>query len=149
MIRVDALRHLLAETRSRNTGIILIDEGPVFALSWMEVFFPQWNSRHGAGWRERVITEWAKRLDAVVRLDADDMVLAQRIRTRAKWHPVKDLPYSEIRRFTARFREAFDRVLAELTAMGNVEVIDVRTDSRAADCVSRTGAALREVLHER
>jgi hypothetical protein len=124
MIRLAALRHALDRAVAAGGRLIVLDEGPVFALTWFDVF----HSRDDAAWRQwrrRAIEEWAGRLHVVARLDAEDRVLAQRIRTRAKPHPVKQSPDGEIFRFLARFRRAFDRVIAELTDAGAVRVISL------------------------
>jgi hypothetical protein len=125
MIRLGALRHALERAATRGVRLIVLDEGPVFALSWLDVFHPRYDDPVWNQWRARTLREWAHRLDAVVRIDADDQVLAQRIRSRAKPHPVKLSPDHEIFHFLRRFRRAFDRVIAELAAAGPVRVLDL------------------------
>jgi thymidylate kinase len=132
MIRLGALRHALDRSLHNGVRLVVLDEGPVFALSWLDVFHPRYDDPVWNQWRARMLQHWAQRLDVVVRVDDDDDVLAHRIRTRAKAHPVKHSPDQEIFRFLRRFRKAFDRVIAELATAGSVQVIDLAQ--------SRTGA---------
>jgi hypothetical protein len=149
MIRVEALR--LGADRALAPGwrVHVIDEGPVFGLAWLEVFF----GRHDAAftrWRHAVLRDWSARLGAVIRLDADDEVLARRIRARPQAHPVKADPDRAIASFIARYRRAFDRVLAELRAAGPVPVVDLRTDrSPDEQAAASVHGALEETLHGR
>jgi hypothetical protein len=132
MIRLDALRRVVRR-EVRREGTLLLDEGPVFALSWLEVVFRRNGDPTLAAWRRRIVADWASLLDAVVRLDASDAAIAHRIRTRAKSHPVKHAADAEIYRFTAEFRRAFDLVLGDLAAAGSLEVMQLDTEGEPLD----------------
>jgi hypothetical protein len=148
MVRIGALRRAVEATPRATDDIILVEEGAVFGLAWLEVNYRRSPGDELAEWRRRAAAEWAATLDVVVRLDAEDGVLARRIRTRAKSHQVKHSPDSEIRDFTARYRRAFDRVIADLAGHGRVSVLHLRTDvGAAADDALRLDAALEEVLN--
>lgn len=122
MIRLGALRQVVEDESSRHR-VLLLDEGPVFALSWLDMFFARNGDQVPAAWRRRVIEDWAKLLDVVVFIDATDITLANRIRTRDKPHMVKDLPDAEIFGFSAGFRRAFERAIAELAHAGGGHVV--------------------------
>ncbi|HXM37882.1 MAG TPA: hypothetical protein VN908_04380 [Gemmatimonadales bacterium] len=143
MVRLGALRRVV-HREAKNHRIIILDEGPVFALSWLEVFFARNGDRVPAAWRRRVIADWALLLDVVVFIDASDVTLAERIRTREKDHMMKDLPDEEIYGFSAGFRKAFDRVIAELTKAGHLVVDALSTDRSAPQqSAARLMAALK------
>lgn len=131
--RVDTLHQLMVRPTPAPAGhITLLDEGPVFALTWFLVF--QHDSvRRGylARWWHEAIERWAHILDVVVFLDAPDAVLAERIRTREKPHMVKECTEHEIARFLAAFRTAFDEVLARLTARDGVRLLTIETERRS------------------
>lgn len=127
MVRLGALRRAVRRESQRHR-VILLDEGPVFALSWLDVFFARNGDRVPAAWRRRVVADWSLLLDVVVFIDASDTTLAQRIRTREKPHMVKDSPDHEIYGFSAGFRKAFDGVIAELSRAGHVIVDALNTD---------------------
>jgi adenylate kinase family enzyme len=146
MIRLAALRRAVERAREGGSPTILLDEGPVFGLSWLEVFFASDHDARRAEWRRRTLSEWAFALDAVVRMDADDEAIKRRIRTRRKPHMVKHLPDEGIDQFTGRFRDAFDRIIAHLEACGPVEVRHVPSfDGQAADDAERVRAALQDI----
>jgi len=79
-------------------------------------------------------------------IDASDSTLAQRIRTREKDHMVKDRPDHEIYGFSAGFRKAFDRVVAEISRAGHLVVDALRTDRDPED---ETAARLMARLQTR
>ena len=145
MVRVEALERSLAQLDDPRTRSVVLDEGPVFALGWMEVFYPGNGTRAIAPWRRHAIAAWRDALDAIVFLDAPDTTLIRRIRTRPKPHMVKDWPDADIRDFTARFRTAFVHALAELAEARPIPVHTLRTDCRApADVAARILALLEE-----
>lgn len=131
MIRLGALRRVVRD-EARKHRVILLDEGPVFALSWLDFFFAR-NGDRAVSWRRRAVADWASLLDVVVFIDASDSTLAQRIRTREKDHMVKDSSDAEIYGFAAGFRKAFDRVIAEIAKAGHLVVDALRTDRGAKD----------------
>jgi hypothetical protein len=141
MIRLDALRRVLRREKSRHR-IILLDEGPVFAISWLDLCFAKRGVATPAKWRRRALAKWASLLDSVIFLDARDQTLAGRLRTRAKKHIMMKGSDTAIRRFTNGFREAFDKVIAELGHSGHLVVAQVRTDGRLNQSAARLKAAL-------
>jgi len=88
IIRLRTLHRLLQRQRAAGTRLVLLDEGPVFALAWLQVYGRDRlrNAAMAAWWRDTA-REWARALDVVVLLDAPDAVLASRVRERAKPHP--------------------------------------------------------------
>lgn len=132
MIRLGALFRVVEEESTRHR-VLLLDEGPVFALSWLDMFFARNGERVPASWRRRVIADWASLLDVVVFIDASDLTLAHRIRTREKPHAVKHLPDEEIFGFSAGFRRAFERAISELAEVGHIVVDSLRTDTGPLD----------------
>lgn len=145
MIRLGALRRAVRREAAKHR-VILLDEGPVFALSWLDVFFKRNGDRVPAGWRRRVVADWSLLLDVVVFIDASDVTLAERIRTREKPHIVKHLPDAEIHGFAAGFRKAFDRVIADLARAGHL-VVDALNTDRAP--VEQNATRLMATLQQR
>ncbi|MGH7531140.1 MAG: hypothetical protein ACREMN_12210 [Gemmatimonadales bacterium] len=145
MIRLGALRRVVRREAPRHR-ILLLDEGPVFALSWLDVFFTRNGDRVPASWRRRTIADWALLLDLVVFLDASDLTLAQRIRSRSKTHPVKDHSDAEISGFSARFRQAFERAIGELSRAGHLAVDVLSTEG---DALEHSAARLLAALKQR
>lgn len=141
MVRLDTLRRVLRREQKRHR-IILLDEGPVFGISWLDLAFAQRGAQAPAKWRRRAIARWSALLDSVIFLDARDRTLAGRIRTRAKKHRMMKGSDVAIRRFARGFRKAFDKVIAELSGTGDLAVDQVRTDGH----LNRSTARLRATL---
>jgi len=129
MIRLDALRGVLRSMPQRH-DLILLDEGPVFALGWLDLRLAGRRATAPVAWHRRALAEWAKLLDGVIFIDAPDTTLAHRIRTRAKRHRMRKGSDAAISRFAGGFRRAFDRVVAELHRHGRLGVDVLVTDSR-------------------
>jgi hypothetical protein len=147
MVRLGALQLAVERTASGQDRWIVFDEGPVFGLTWLDVFFGRNGDPGWSEWRCETLRAWSDRLDAVVRLDAADPVLAHRIRARLQDHMVKDRSDDEIFAFLERFRQAYDRVLAELSAGGGPIVMHLQTDASAPiGGVPRLRATIEEAL---
>jgi energy-coupling factor transporter ATP-binding protein EcfA2 len=146
MSRLVALRRVLSRATRGGETVIVLDEGPVFALAWLEVFYAANGARCRNDWRRRARADWAGRLAGVVRLDAEDPALARRIRTRAKPHMVKDLPDTGISDFTARFRVAYDRVIADMATAGLPVRTLPSTDGAVVDDTVRLRDAIRVTI---
>lgn len=146
LARLDALHDSLRTTHWNGTPLVLLDEGPIYTLSWLQVIGHERfrGSPPPAVWR-RTLERWARSLDAVVILDAPDTVLSDRIRTRAKPHLLKDGTAWELSAFATAYRLAFERVLINLKAMGGPPVL--RLD--CADGTDQLGDRLLTVLRER
>jgi hypothetical protein len=147
MVRLGALQLAVERTANGQDRWIVLDEGPVFGLTWLDVFFGRNGDPGWSEWRRETLSAWSERLDAVVRLDAADPVLAHRIRARIQDHMVKDRSDEEIFAFLERFRQAYDRVLAELSAGGRPIVMHLQTDASAPiGGVPRLRATIEEAL---
>jgi hypothetical protein len=150
MLRVDAMRGAVDRIAAQEDGVLLADEGPVFALAWFDVFFARNGARGWSEWKHRVVREWAHRLALVIYLDAPDEVLAARIRARAKPHLVKERSDADIAAFVASFRGAFDRVLTLFGTTAGVPVVRWPVDDRPpTDSARQLHHAISRVLHGR
>ncbi len=124
--------------RAKNCRALLFDEGPVYMLARILVFGGKNIETGGfARWWWHAIAEWAATLDLVVWLDAPDDVLARRIHTRPQWHPFQGAGDEDLAPFLHSYREAFTRVLAELTAARGPQLWTVATDGGSADLTAR------------
>lgn len=132
VIRLGALGRLLGRESSGRHRFLLLDEGTVFALAKLRAFGRAAGEEQSA----RMFERWAPRLDAVVWLDAPDEVLARRIRGREKPHRMKACSDEEISAFLARYRHAYERVLAELSAGRGLKVIRVNTDGATPEQIA-------------
>lgn len=133
IVRLRALHRRLAAANGRR-DVLIFDEGPIFALTWLRGFGHQaFRSQLSADWWRAVLLDWAGAMDAIVVLDAPDSLLSRRIRARPVAHEVKDFPDSEISLWMARFRSAHEWVLTELTRLGGPVVLRMSTAEEQAD----------------
>ncbi|HYG79726.1 MAG TPA: AAA family ATPase [Pyrinomonadaceae bacterium] len=136
IVRLSALHQLLGRESSKNYRTLLLDEGTIFALVKLLAFSDSaksngngnGRSNHLDAWTQSLLNRWARRLDAVIWLDAPDEVLAERIRSRGKAHRVKDKTDQEIYAFLARYRDSYERVISELNARHGLKVIRFSTE---------------------
>jgi broad-specificity NMP kinase len=136
MVRLRALLHSLRYLE-RNRAVIF-DEGPVFALAWLRGFgHPVMRSLVADQWWQTAVRSWAGVIDAVVVLDAPDTLLAERIRARPNDHEVKRASDAEISIWMARFREALDWVLTELTREQGPIVVRLETSASTPEQIAR------------
>ena len=146
LIRLRTLRQVVERRRAEHVPLVVLDEGPVFALAWLRLFGHQ--RRRGdalAPWRKQLLEEWAAVLNLVVLVNAPEALLMERIRAREKPHRVKHRTDEEIGAFLAAYRGAFDEVIAALTAQHGVQVVTLDSDGAAID---RTAERLLELLEE-
>jgi O-antigen/teichoic acid export membrane protein/thymidylate kinase len=138
LIRLQALYQVLQRNRSNGHRLVLLEEGPVFGLTWFHVFAHRSVTNGGlTSWWPRALTRWARTLDIVVFLDAPDPVLARRIRTRAQSHPLKDKSDAEMFDFLQRHRAAYRRVVDDLRAHDGPTVLWFRTDEQSTDEIAQ------------
>ena len=144
MLYVRAL-HRRVERSAKDRPIIL-DEGAVYMLARLRVFGGERLESHAFGrWWDAAVQDWAGALTLIIRLDAADAVLINRLRARAQPHPVRGLGDDEIGRFIAAYRGAFDEVIAALRAApGAPELLTFRTDEEPVDRIAETVAPYLE-----
>ena len=132
IVRLNALR-LFVRRRVGGARLVVLDEGPVFALSWLRVFgHPRIQNGRLDPWWRRTLADWAGVLDRVVMLDAPEPVLVSRIRGRQKPHDIfRQMTDAQILDLIARYRTAFDGVLAALTAGGRPELLTLAAEGSA------------------
>jgi adenylate kinase family enzyme len=144
LIRLRTLRQVLGRPRAQQAPLMVLDEGPVFALAWLRLFGHQRRRDDVLAPRlQQALQEWAAALDVVVLVNAPDAVLTERIRTRAKPHRVKHQTDAEIGAFLAAYRGALGDVIAALTAQNGVQVVTLDSDDAVID---RTAERLRDLL---
>ena len=112
--------YILQKEMKKTHQLILLDQGPVYLLTEMRLFGPEYlrseDARHF--WQE-IYCRWATTLDLIVWLDAEDIYLLERIQARAKEHIVKHEPAPVVYDFLARYRSAYDYVISSLKTCTN------------------------------
>jgi broad-specificity NMP kinase len=150
MVRLATLQRALAEAKQAAPQVMLFDEGPIFALAWLRGFGHEiMRSDASQAWWQATLRDWAQLMDAVVVVEANDGLLARRIRTRPHDHEVKEFSDAEIVAWMARFRSALSWVLAGLAAEGGPAVLRVTSDREPPEMLAdRVGAALDRIPYD-
>jgi deoxyadenosine/deoxycytidine kinase len=134
LARLKGWHRVLARQASRSGRIIVLDQGPVFKLSWLSDFGPEGlKCQSSKNWWDNMVKQWAAVLDVVIRLDAADTVLMERINARGKPHAVKGKAEEETHRFLARGRTSIEAVISRLTIDGGPRVLRFDTGQEAPD----------------
>lgn len=137
LARLKGWHHVLARQASRSEGIILLDQGPVFILSWLSEFGPEGLKCQSTGtWWDNMIKQWTAALAVVIHLDAPDAVLMERINARSKSHAVKGKPEQEMHRFLARGRISMEAVISRLAVDGGPRVLRFDTGQESPDQIA-------------
>jgi len=149
LIRLDALDLFLRRLPEHGRSVVVLDEGPVFAFAWLRVLgHPCFRDARQDVWWDRTLTHWAARLDGIVLLDGADPLLVDRLRSRAKSHPLKDSSDEALYEFAAAYRREFAWVIAELTARGGPKVVALESNGAPPEeLAERVLAACQETVH--
>lgn len=132
MIRLECSDRVLQGSRParRHHGVVLFDQGPVYSLMRL---LPEPAMRTVvpddpySRWWQRMLNRWAGLLDVVIVVDARDDVLLERIQSRPKWHPVKDLAPDQARALLADHRARCDTVTAALGVTAGPKIVRIDT----------------------
>lgn len=145
LVRLRTLPRAIALAAAEaEADVILLDEGPVFSLARLSVF-QQANQGEGrlAGAWHAELDRWSGLLDLVIWIDAPDVVLAERIRSRLKRHQIKGATDAEVAVFLERYRQAYREILDRLTTGGRVGMVYLDTSDLAVDVAA--GRVLAEL----
>jgi hypothetical protein len=106
---------VLQKEGRNGSQVIVLDQGPVYLMAEMREFGPEYlKSKDAEKFWNELYCRWAATLDTIVSLDAADMVLMERIQTRAKGHVVKNEPVPLVYNFLARYRRTYDYLVSKL-----------------------------------
>ncbi len=147
IVRLNALR-LYVGRRVAGARVVVLDEGPVFALSWLRVFgHPRLQNGQAEPWWRATYAVWAALLDRLVLLDAPEPALTSRIRERNKPADIfRAMSDEEIGDVVGRYRIGFERVLTGLARAGGPPPVTLATTETTP---GRLGDAVLELLAER
>lgn len=145
--RLRALLNFLDRDELSRYRYVVIDEGAVYTFAWLRVIgHPAFHDTRTQSWRHYVAGLWSATIDEVVRLDAADAVLAQRLRTRTKSHVMSQAPDRAITAFSMRYRTAINDTISLIQQHGRFGVRDFRTDHQSAADIARQILGVREAV---
>jgi shikimate kinase len=135
--RMKAYYPLLGREGSRSYRAVILDEGPIFLLTWLHAFGQdRLKSQVIEKLSQNALDRWAKKMDAIIWLDAPNAVLARRIRERRKPHRVKGETEKEIHKFLSHYRVSYELIISKLTADRGPKVIRFNTEQSSLDQIA-------------
>lgn len=139
MVRVEAGSRMLERRHPRRTAIVF-DQGPIYTLGRLSNVFAPTHNDPLAHWRQAKMRQLAAHIDLVVVLDAPDVVLMRRIRSRSKAHPIKDTPARAAFSALMHDRAVLAVVLGELACQHRPRVLQL--DSSRTTLPNMVGAVV-------
>ncbi len=115
IVRLRTLSWWLSLESSKGYRILPLEEGAVYVLAWLYAL-----GHEGARspvmerWWRAELQRWAATLDVIIWLDAPDVLLAQRIRTRIESHPFANWADQPLYEFFASWRAGYKYVVSQL-----------------------------------
>jgi shikimate kinase len=134
MVYLRGWPRVLRQQASTSGPVILLDHGPVFKLATLSAFGPERLKSPGfEPWWDNMFKQWADTLDIVIRLDAPERVLVERINARNQRHAVKGSSELEAQKFLRRYQMSYEQILAKLTAQGKPRLFHFDTDRASTE----------------
>jgi len=122
--RVAAVEDVVGVREARGAQLVVLDQGPAYTLWRMA---DGCRSRRAAGWWHGQLAAYAQLLDTLVLLDADPLVLYDRLRVRGKDHPgARRLDECSFREDVAEATHGY-RVMAAWLELAGVPVVRLDT----------------------
>ena len=129
MMHITAWHNILKRQIFGSHAAIILDHGPIFLLTQLREFGPEFSrSKVYEKWWQDTLSHWGTTLDLVVWLDAPDSILAERIDSRDKRHPMKHKSNQEKYEFLARYRQSFEDIKANLATYRDLRFMHLQTD---------------------
>jgi thymidylate kinase len=125
----------LERQRSSSQEIILLDEGPVCYLTRMYAFGSKALKTESAkDWWDATCQQWARTLDLVIKLDTDDPILIERIRSREMPQIVKELSDPDALAYMRNHRAAQDYALNKILSQPvSPRLVEYSTTQKSPD----------------
>lgn len=142
---VEGWHRVLTQQDTDTNAVVVLDQGPVFYLATLYGFGPDWlRGEDFERWWSGVFDQWSTILQAVVCLHAPFDILRERIESRETHHIIKESSEREMREFLACYRNAYEHVLCQLRARGELKVVHVST---ARNSMSAVMMQVSDALH--
>jgi thymidylate kinase len=129
MVFLSTLHYVAKRQSSNNHAIIMLDQGPVYMLTWLHMFvLENVKNQRLKRWWENYLNKWASTLDIIIRLEAPDKILIERVYDRNKWHMIKEKTEQDVHDFLARYRRSYEHIISRLTLNGGPRMFSFNTN---------------------
>jgi deoxyadenosine/deoxycytidine kinase len=150
MVYLTVSRRVIQQQATSSPKAIILDQGPVFQLAWLQSFGP--GSRQSPDfeeWWNSTLRQWTSVLDLVIQLDAPNADLLKRIRARNSWHKIQEQPEQRAYLFIEQYRACYGRIISEMMAHGQLKVLCFdTTEATANQIVDEVLTAVQTVRQE-
>jgi adenylate kinase family enzyme len=133
----------LERLAARHSGVVLLDQGPVYLLSVLAFFrAPVFQLPVLSRWWEHLYQKWANIVDVVIQLDTADEVLIERINTRGKWHQMVGKDDETAEEFLEVSRQSLDETIARLCQRNpEMQILKFNTREKTVEQITAELAA--------
>jgi hypothetical protein len=115
VLYLEVLAEALERPKAVDAELCFFDQGPIYHLATIAGPGPTISvPDHLQGWWKVSLDRWASLLSLVVRLDAPDASLVERIDGRERWHYLKGAPQAVVSGDLARIRALYESLVTEL-----------------------------------
>lgn len=128
MVYLKATNYILKKQTVNNHNVTILDQGPVFMLTWLRVFvLNSVRSRRLNKWWDDMLNQLSAQLDMIIRLEAPYKILAERIHERKKTHRIKGQSDQDVYELLTRYQISYDHIITRLTRNGGPKVSSFNT----------------------
>lgn len=110
---------ILRKSADNNCEIILLDQGPIFLMAYLNMFGPKKLYQPNLqGWWNKVNDQWIHNLDLIVYLDATNDILIKRIRNR-RVDLLNGMSDQDANAFLSKYRTVYEQIITRFTSSDN------------------------------
>jgi adenylate kinase family enzyme len=136
LLYVSEWNRYLRDRREHRLGIVVLDQGPVFALARLLWSEKPVTTRPGfQAWVREMVERWSDELDLMVWLDAPNRVLLERINWREQRHDAKHRSTEEALELLDSHHRAYRRLHDLLAELARPPVLRFDTSARSPDAL--------------
>ena len=146
MITLQGWHGVLQRQAAGNDVAIILDQGPIFKLTNLHGFGPEWFRRQRfESWWNRMFRRWASVLDAVIWLDAPRDVLIERIHSRGTWHSLQGKSAAATEDFLSTYHKSSQHVISRLLTNNQFDVLRFDTSRQSSQQIADTALELLQL----
>lgn len=134
IVYLNGWHRMLMQQGPGEGNVTILDQGPIYDLATLHGFGPEkLHSQSYVAWWATMYEQWAQAIDVVIWLDAPIEILIERIRSREKWHPVKDRSVQDMYDYLTRYRSSHEYVMSQLAATRELDTLRFDTHRQTVD----------------
>jgi shikimate kinase len=129
MLFLSTLHYVAKKQSSNNHTIVMLDQGPIYMLTLLHMFvLENVKTQRLKQWWENYLNKWSSTLDIIIRLEAPDNILIERVHDRRKWHIFKEQTEQEVQDLMAHYRRSYEYIISRFTLNGGPRIFSFNTN---------------------